>query len=62
MMGNDRSMMARVAALLLVTVAPQLLAADEPSHTRQQDVIYGRKYGVAAAPHSGHRSGEARRS
>ena len=43
--------MRRLAAVALLTLAsasnPLALAADEPSYTRQEDVIYGRKFGTA---------------
>src|SRR2546429_3691303 len=34
-------------AVLVVSLAPAVRAADEPAFTRAADVIYGRKYGTA---------------
>jgi acetyl esterase/lipase len=40
-------LIASLVALLSFVAAHRLEAADEPPYTRQQDVIYGRKHGVA---------------
>jgi acetyl esterase/lipase len=38
---------ARLGILLALAVAPSVRAAEAPPHERTEDVIYGRKYGVA---------------
>src|SRR5215212_10486099 len=44
---RQRTLAAFVFALISVAAAPLAAAADDPPYTRTQDVVYGRKFGVA---------------
>ena len=42
-----RTLPTLLVGLALLTPALATQAADEPPYTRREDVVYGRKYGVA---------------